>query len=96
MKIDFTVKRNVEKGVSRYRKAEDQKGNQRLTFLMTKKQRSILFDYCNEKGLYLSEVIRIALNDYFEKVGYVIPPDPVEDKRQLKMFDQPKEPDQPE
>lgn len=86
MKIDFTVKKNVEAGVKVFKKPEDQKGNQRITFKLTKKQRSILFAYCEENGLSVSEIVRTSLQDYFEKVGYSPQVDQVDDDKQMKMF----------
>lgn len=86
MKIDFTIKSNIQQGIGLVRKPEDQNGSQRITFLMTKKQRSILSSYCLDNEFTFSDVIRMALSDYFEKVGYNPNLDEPQDDRQIKMF----------
>lgn len=86
MKIDFTVKKNVGEGIRVHKKPEEQIAQQRITFKMTKKQRSILYTYCKDFDLSVSEVVRTALAEYFTKTGYNPIPDEPQDDRQIKMF----------
>jgi len=86
MSIDFTVKKNFGIGIKLHVKPEEQKAEQRITFKMTKTQRSILYTYCAENDLSVSEVVRTALAEYFNKMGYNPIQDEPQDDRQIKMF----------
>ncbi len=87
-KMDWNVTRNVGQGIRVHAKPENELSKERTTFMLKKNQREFLNAYCQQSGLSLSEVIRFALQDYFEKVGFRFETGNDEDSRQLKMFNE--------
>jgi hypothetical protein len=89
MKTDWTIKRNYGGGTGHlfYQKPQKEKAKERITFLVTEKQKKAIAAFCEKTELQLSEVIRLALSDYFEKVNFHFD-DPTDNgnKDQLKMF----------
>jgi hypothetical protein len=85
MKTDWSIKPNFEKGIRIHSKPDDQQGVERIAFKMSKKQRSVLSSYCQETGLSISNVMRTALQLYFDQSGYN-PPEQTEDSNQLKLY----------
>jgi hypothetical protein len=87
MKPDFSLKRNFAKGIRIHKTPDKEKVKERTVFLLSKAQRTALNSYCAQSGMSMSDVVRIALNDYFEKVNFHFEdPEDNGNKDQLKMF----------
>lgn len=86
MKIDFSVKKNFDKGIRIHGKPENQKTKERVTIVLNKKQRSVLSAYCQESGNTISDVIRTSLQMYFDSIGYIATIDQSDDCNQLKLY----------
>jgi len=87
MKTDWTLPANYIKGERNiFKKPVDQKGTQRLVIVANKHQRKIIDAYCRENGFSYGQLFRLALSEYFERIGYDLPPDQPEDNSQLKIF----------
>lgn len=84
--MDWSIKRNVGPGERIHSLPKDQHGVERITFKLNKYQRSVLDAYCQESGVKVSDVVRSALQMYFDHIGYVPPADHSGDSNQLKLY----------
>lgn len=84
--MDWSIQRNVGPGVKAHSLPKDKQGVERITFKLNKYQRSVLDAYCQESGVKVSDVVRSALQMYFEHIGYKPQIDNSGDSNQLKLY----------
>lgn len=86
MATDWTVKKNFGGGPRFHTKPLDEMTRERITFKTNKKQKAVIVSYCEKNDIQLSDFIRTAISEYFNRIGYDLPADQPEDSNQLKIF----------
>lgn len=86
MKKLWKVTKNYGDGLAIYAKSPELCARIRTTFLSTKQQKAMIDGYCQKTGMTLTDLIRTALSEYFDRVGFDLPENSQDDQNQLKMF----------